>query len=116
LNKAVSSRMRNVPSVDESRPEVKTITNSKGQTQTEIGVSVIPLSQNQNFDTDKIGTLRFTVTDSASNSYTGYQDVPIHFSLGSNFGGHEDTGLVKGSDGDQRSKIQCAIMERDFTH
>lgn len=73
--------------------DVQTVTTAKGTTQTQISVTVTPLSPNQNFRVDGTGTLRFTVTAKGGASFTGYLDVAVHFSPGG-AGGHEDTGAI----------------------
>ena len=78
---------------------VQTVTNAKGTTQTQISVTVTPLSPNQNFRAEGTGTLRFTVTAKDGTTFVGYFDVHVHFSPGGAFG-HQDTGLI-GSRGDK---------------
>jgi hypothetical protein len=78
---------------------VQTVTNAKGTKQTQISVTVTPLSPDQNFRVDGAGTVRFTVTLKGGSSFVGYLDVNVHFSP-RGAGGHEDRGFI-GSRGDK---------------
>jgi len=78
---------------------VQTVTNAKGAKQTQLSVTVTPLSENQNFRVEGKGTLRFTVTAKDGSTFVGYFDLHIHFSPGGG-SGHQDTGLI-GSRGDK---------------